>query len=63
MSTILFIVFLLLTVYAAISVITAVVDLKTGRYKRLKRLQQNMDDARTQFESRRKTSDKFWESV
>lgn len=63
MSTILFLVFLLLAVYAAASIVTVVIDFKTGRYKRLKRLRNNMNEARTVFETQQKISDEFWESV
>ena len=63
METILFVVFLFFVVYAAATLVTVVIDFKTGRYKRLKRLRHNMDEARTEFETRRKSSDKFWESV
>ena len=57
------IVFVLLCAYAIVTIVTVVVDFSTGRYKRLKRLRTSMDEARTEFESRRNRSDKFWESM
>ena len=63
MSTVLFLVFLFLAIYAAASLLTVIVDFKTGRYRRLKRLRSSMDEARREFESRQNRSDKFWESL
>ncbi len=63
MSAIFFVVFLLLALYAIVSVVTVIIDFKTGRYKRLRVLRNNMDDARTILESRRNRSDKVWESI
>ena len=47
MSTIFFVVFLLLALYAIVSVITVIIDFKTGRYKRLKALRRNLDEAQS----------------
>ena len=63
MSAIFFVVFLLLALYAIVSVITVIIDFKTGRYKRFIVLRNNMDDARTILESRRNRGDKVWESI
>ena len=63
MSTILFVVFLFLAIYAAASVFTVIVDFKTGRYRRLKRLRNNMDKARAEFEDRRQNSAELWERI
>ncbi len=63
MSTLLFAVFIFLALYAIVSVVTVLIDFKTGRYKRLRRLRNNLDDAQLELESRRNRSDKSWESV
>ena len=63
MSTIFFVVFLLLALYAIVSVVTVIIDFKTGRYKRFIVLRNNMDEARTILESRRNRGDKVWESI
>ena len=63
MDVVFSIVFVLLCAYAIVTIVTVVVDFSTGRYKRLKRLRNSMDEARTEFESRRNRSDKFWESM
>lgn len=63
MSTIFFVVFLLLALYAIVSVITVIIDFKTGRSKRFIVLRNNMGQARTILESRRNRSDKVWESI
>lgn len=49
--------------YAAALVLTLAKDILTGRYKRLKRLRDDMSLAQTNLENIRNRREKLWESL
>lgn len=63
METLLLIALFVSFVYAFALVATLAVDLVSGRFKRLKSLRTNMDQARSELDNRRNRSDRFWETV
>ena len=63
METLLVIALFVSFLYAFALVATLAVDLVSGRFKRLKSLRTNMDEARSELDNRRGGSDGFWETV